>query len=161
MNKIIQLHTTLDCHQEKAFRMFVGINEVTSWLASEAIIEPRVGGKYELFWDVRDKRHNSTIGCRINAYEVNKLLAFDWKGPFEFKSVMNNVDPLTQVIVVFRSSINAGCIIESRTDLTLLHTGWRNTDKWDECRLWFEKAWDSAFKKLKSECLNDHSGKMW
>jgi hypothetical protein len=161
VNQIIHIKTVLNCELEKAFSMFTNKDDVCSWLALDAIIEPRIGGKYELFWDVRDKRNNSTLGCNINAMQMNRLIAFDWKGPVEYKHVMNNVDPLTQVVVFFSEVVKTDASLPEQTEITLIHCGWRNTEKWEECRLWFVKAWDSAFKKLHSECQKDHAGNAW
>jgi hypothetical protein len=159
MNEIIHLKTKLDCDSKKAFSMFTGKQEITSWLAAEATVELRLGGKYELFWDLKDKMNNSTVGCRINGLEIGKLLAFEWKGPIEFKHLMNNADPLTQVTVFFTEIADNSDSVQ--TEIHLVHTGWRNTEKWDECRLWFTKAWESAFNKLRTECQEKHSTKTW
>jgi hypothetical protein len=161
MNEIINLSLVLDCDTKKAFAMFTGKKEVSSWLAIDANIELRMGGKYELFWDPKDRVNNSTIGCRINGLEIGKMLAFEWKGPIEYKNLMNNVDPLTQVIVFFVPFGETAEKGKEQTEIHLVHTGWRSTDKWEECRRWFIKAWESAFKKLKMECQADHSGERW
>ncbi|MBW6516305.1 MAG: SRPBCC domain-containing protein [Candidatus Cloacimonetes bacterium] len=161
MNEIIHIKTLLDCDVNKAFTMFSGKREVSSWLAVDANIELRIGGKYELFWDVKDRMNNSTVGCRINGLELGKFIAFEWKGPIEYKTLMNNVDPLTQVIVFFSAIENPVVSDKPQTEIHLIHTGWRNTEKWEDCRRWFFKAWESAFKKLKTECLAEHSKNSW
>ena len=161
MNEIIQIKTILDCDVKKAFSMFSGKQEISSWLAVDANIELRLGGKYELFWDVKDRVNNSTIGCRINGLEIGKMIAFEWKGPVEYKHLMNSVDPLTQVIVFFTAVDNGESGDSPQTEIHLLHTGWRSTEKWEECRRWFIKAWESAFKKLKSECQSEHTKNSW
>ena len=157
MNQIIHLKLILDCEVKKAFSMFTGKQEVKSWLAVDANIELRLGGKYELFWDLKDRMNNSTVGCRINGLEIDKLLAFEWKGPLEYKDLMNSVDPLTQVTVFFNPIWMDGSSEKNQTEIHLVHSGWRSTEKWEECRHWFIKAWESAFKKLKTECMADHT----
>lgn len=161
MNEIIHIKTKLDCSVKKAFSMFTGKQEICSWLAVDANVELRIGGKYELFWDLKNRLHNSTIGCRINGLEIDKLIAFEWKGPVEYRDLMNDVDPLTQVTVFFNEPEKSETEEKCRAEVHLIHTGWRNTDKWDECRKWFEKAWESAFKKLKTECLSEHTKTSW
>lgn len=125
--------------------MFTLNEKVQLWLAPLADIEPRVGGKYELFWDLNDKLNNCTAGCKITVIEPDDLISFEWRGPKEFKRFMNNCDPLTHVVVFFSSRQ------PSRTDVHLVHTGWRETDVWEEARLWFEKAWKSAFEELREQ----------
>jgi uncharacterized protein YndB with AHSA1/START domain len=89
------------CDRKRAFEMFTDNELLASWLTNLADVEPRVGGKYELFWVPEEKQDNSTIGCKITALEPNKLLAFEWKGPIFYKDFMNVSDPLTHVTVMF------------------------------------------------------------
>jgi hypothetical protein len=56
---------------------------------------------------------------------------------------MNNVRPLTQVVVSF---IPCSEGVEAH----LLHTGWRDTPEWDEAKQWFEEAWMLAFQELQN-----------
>lgn len=84
MDKIIHCKVRLNCSQQQSFEMFTKNSNVQTWLAENACIEPYVGGKYELFWDVDNKKTNSTLGCKITAIENNKLLCFEWKGPVQF-----------------------------------------------------------------------------
>ncbi|MFX0080068.1 MAG: SRPBCC domain-containing protein, partial [Candidatus Hermodarchaeota archaeon] len=98
MEKVIHCSTRLKCPPEEAFKMFIDNKLLPTWLPELAEIEARVGGKYELFWDPNDRENNSTIGCKVTAIAPNRLLAFEWKGPIEFKKLMNGVDPLTHVV---------------------------------------------------------------
>jgi hypothetical protein len=58
---------------------------------------------------------------------------------------MNYADPLTHVIVLFTPRNHA------RTDVHLIHSGWRNTRLWEDARVWFNQAWRSAFEELKKQ----------
>ena len=44
-------------------------SKVQTWLAQSADINPYLGGKYELFWDIGNKETNSTINCKITAID--------------------------------------------------------------------------------------------
>ena len=104
MNRILHHHVRLNCSPHKAFEMFTVSKLLESWLVSpykgsHADIEPRVGGKYEIFWDPDSREKNSTVGCKITAIEPDKFLSFEWKGPPEFEHFMNKSDPLTHVVV--------------------------------------------------------------
>lgn len=145
MNKIIHVSLQLSCSQRQAFEMFTVSERVQTWLAPSADIHARVGGKYELFWDTKDKLNNSTVGCKITAIEPDDFLSFEWRGPKEFKRFMNNCDPLTHVVVFFTSRQ------PSRTDVHLIHSGWRETNEWEEARVWFERVWKTAFEELRNQ----------
>lgn len=142
MDKIIYCSLQLECNPQKAFEMFTVNEHLEKWLTKEAAVEPKVGGKYELFWRPEDKDHDSTIGCKISTFHPGTLLSFEWKGPQQFE-FMNNVRPLTHVVVTFIPKGNG-------TELHLVHTGWRNTPEWEEARTWFEKAWELAFSELQN-----------
>ena len=137
------------------------VNElVESWLikpyspTGRAEIEPRIGGRYELFWDPNSRENDSTFGCRITAMDSGRFLGFEWKGPSQFKHFMNNVDPLTHVLAFFIQIIDD----EKRvTEVHLVHTGWRNTPEWDEARKWFEESWKLAFQKLGQQVNNPNA----
>jgi uncharacterized protein YndB with AHSA1/START domain len=126
--------------------MFTDNELLASWFPVEADVDPVLGGKYELFWDPDDKENNSTKGCKVTAVEPGKMLAFEWKGPLQFKEFMNNADPLTHVVVIF-IPCNDGQV--PCTEVHVVHSGWRSSEKWDEAVKFFEWAWDEELKELK------------
>jgi uncharacterized protein YndB with AHSA1/START domain len=85
-----------------------------------AAVEPKVGGKDELFWNPEDKENDSTIGCKILALQPNRFLTFEWKGPKQFKRFMNNADPLTQLTVFFIPYRERSRLC---TEVYLIHSG--------------------------------------
>jgi uncharacterized protein YndB with AHSA1/START domain len=143
MDKIISKNLELNCTPATAYRMFITKDYLKKWLSLDADVEAEVGGKYELFWDLKDRQNDSTLGCKILALIENKLLNFEWKGAKQFKHFMNEKRPLTNVTVIFYPS-DTGC------GITLLHTGWGNTDEWENAYNWFENAWSNAFSELKN-----------
>jgi uncharacterized protein YndB with AHSA1/START domain len=147
MQEVVYQSVRLKCDAKKAYEMFTVNEHLQSWLAEIADVEPKPGGKYELFWDPDDRENNSTIGCRITLIEEGKFIAFEWKGPKQFKYFMNTVVPLTHVVVLFlpcSESSESPC-----TEVHLIHSGWGDSTEWEEARLWFEKAWCLAFDRLR------------
>jgi uncharacterized protein YndB with AHSA1/START domain len=142
MDKIVYRAVTLPCDAARAFEMFTVNAELEKWLVVKADVEPRLGGKYELFWNPEEPEFDSTIGCRVTAYAPGRLLAFEWKGPKQYSDLMNETDPLTHVTVAF---VPAG---EGGTEVHLVHTGWRDTPEWEEAREWFVRNWEGAFAAL-------------
>lgn len=146
MNKIIHQSTRLYCDPHQAFQMFTVNELLQSWLTTLADVEPVAGGKYELFWDPKDRESDSTIGCKVTAIEPDQFLSFEWKGPKQFQHFMNDADPLTHVVVFFISSVEGG---KPCTDVHVIHTGWRSSPEWEEARQWFEKGWSAPLEKLR------------
>lgn len=140
-DKIIHLSVAVPVAPQRAFAYFTDKKLIQSWLAPVAEVEPKVGGRYELFWEPADRENNSTIGCRITAIEAGQFLSFQWRSPKQFKSFANNADPLTHVVVFFVPE-------EQGTRIHLIHSGWRSTGEWEEARQWQERAWTRAFDEL-------------
>lgn len=141
MDKVIHHSVKLKCDPDRAFELFTVKGLLEAWLVPAADVEPRSGGKYELFWEPNDRENDSTLGCKITAIVPHKLIAFEWRSSRQFKHFANAVDPLTHVVV---------CFIPDRdgTDVELIHSGWRGTAEWEEARLWQDRAWTLAFQAL-------------
>lgn len=54
---------------------------------------------------------------------------------------MNAADPLTHVAVFFVPA-------SGKTEVYLVHSGWRSSPEWEEARRWFVKMWEHAFSQL-------------
>jgi len=142
----VQHHTvTVNCDPHKAFELFTRNEHLEKWLTVEADVEPKAGGKYELFWNPSDKENDSTIGCRVTTFLQDRLLGFDWKGPLEYKDVMNDADPLTLVSVFF---LPVEAEDGLRTVVHLIHSGWRSAPEWEDPWKYFDNAWALCFKRL-------------
>ena len=154
MQEIVYCSVRLRCNTEKAFAMFTVNENLQTWLTEIADVEPKPGGKYELFWDPDDREHNSTIGCKVTMIQKHKLIAFEWKGPKQFKHFMNTAVPLT-LVVVFFLPCDGSSAAEPCTEIHLIHSGWRDSAEWSEARSYFDKAWLIAFKNLEARFSND------
>jgi uncharacterized protein YndB with AHSA1/START domain len=131
-----------------AFHLFTDAGLLQSWLCEAATVEARLGGRYELFWEPSDPENDSTIGCRVTAFEPDQLLAFQWRSPKQFKAFANAADPLTHVVVTFHESAEG-------VKVTLVHGGWRSTPEWLEAAQWQSVAWDYAFQALKARATSE------
>jgi uncharacterized protein YndB with AHSA1/START domain len=140
---LIHATAVLHCPPAEAFRHFTDSGLLAEWLADRAEVEPKVGGKYEIFWKSPPAPPNrGTSGCKISVLVPDKLLAFDWIGPTMFDDAMNIADPATHVVVTF-VPLPGGA-----TEVHLVHSGWGHSPAWDKPRLWFERAWNGALKGL-------------
>jgi uncharacterized protein YndB with AHSA1/START domain len=149
MDKIIYTSVQVRGDARRAFAMFTDNERLQSWLVPLADVEPVVGGKYELFWEPDDKENNSTLGCKVTALEPPGFISFEWRGPKQFKTFMNDADPLTHVAVCFTPP-GGEAADDRKTTVHLIHSGWRSAPEWEEARAWFENAWRSAFEALRT-----------
>jgi len=147
VTKVIHLVVRLKCPPDRAFALFTENDLLETWLTRHAEVQPYAGGKFELFWDPYDRENDCTFGCRITASAPGRLLAFDWKGPKQFRNVMNGCDPLTHVTVTFHACGEAGG--PECTEVHLVHSGWGRSPEWVEARVWTEIAWGRALQGLR------------
>lgn len=129
---------------DKVYEAWVVPDLLERWLTRRANVQAKVGGAYELFWDLKNPDVNSTLGCRITDIVPNSELSFGWKGTEEYASVMGTS---TSVFVRF----------EPRDDGTLLrfiHRGWGTGVDWEKARLWQAEAWREALENLKNMLEN-------
>jgi uncharacterized protein YndB with AHSA1/START domain len=148
MDRIIYHRARLECDLSQAFAMFTVSELVESWLAPSADIEPRPGGKYELFWDLSNREENSTIGCKVTAIEEDRFISFEWKGPAQFRHFMNEADPFTHVVVFFFPGVDES---SAWTEVHLIHSGWRSSREWEEARQWFDRVWGKCLEQLEAQ----------
>jgi uncharacterized protein YndB with AHSA1/START domain len=149
MQEVVYQSIRLKCDAKKAFDMFTVNEHLQSWLTAIADVEPKRGGKYELFWDPDDRENNSTKGCRITLIEENKFVAFEWKGPKQFRHFMNTAVPLTHVVVFFLPCDDPS--VSPCTEVHLVHSGWGDSAEWREAKSYFDKAWLAALENLKAK----------
>jgi len=147
MQEIIFQSTEVKGLVKKAYDYFLKAK-----YAPQAEIEPKIGGKYETFWNPPERKDNSSIGCKITALVENHLLAFEWKGPVFYKEFMNTCDPLTHVTIFFSEKIKDNTEF---TEVYLVHTGWGSSKEWKEAREYFVKAWKNVFLAFEKYMLSE------
>ncbi len=159
LEESINLSAWLGCNVNQAFTMFTNKEHLQSWLPVVANVEPKVGGVLEISWasktknKKKGKKKKTTMRCKILAYEPNKYIAFEWKGPVD-KAFMNSSEQGTQVSIYF---LPINVKKKSNMQFTEVHltlTGWETTEDGNEARKWFEDSWANAFEKL-IEHVND------
>ena len=148
----------LRCSPRQAYGFFTENEKLAEWLAAEADVEPRLGGKYELPWNPHERETDSNIGSRITAFVPDALLAFEWRGPLEYHDLMNFADPLTHVSVFFLPIEHDG---ERWTRIRLVHTGWRSTPDWEGPWAFFDNAWKMVFARLKQRVDEGETPPAW
>ncbi len=140
-DRVVHVAAFVPVAPARAFAYFTSPDLLTTWLTTVAEVEAVVGGRYELFWNPRDREVDSTIGCRTTAPVADELVAFQWRGPRPFRDSANGADPLTDVVVAF-VPVGAG------TRVHLVHSGWRSGPEWEAARAWQERAWSGALREL-------------
>lgn len=134
---------TIQSEKELIWKTWTEAERITKWFAPAAEIDSQVNGKFELYFNPANKDMMSTKGCTIMKFVPCELLAFQWKGPDPFAETMNTSEKLTIVEVTLESQSGG-------TRVTLIHTGWGDSNEWSQARDWHVQAWEQMLESLKS-----------
>ena len=115
------VRTVIDVPPDEVFASLLDPAQVDRWAGGKAVIEPKVGGRYDLGWDHGPEE--------ILELETDKVLAYSWRYPDS---------PDTVVRWALRSS-------RGSTYLTLLHSGFAS----DELAEQFRQAWPGYLVEIK------------
>lgn len=179
MQKIITLSARLHCNQTRAFEMFTSNPALESWLATYADVEPRVGGKYELYWKAESpllsEWSTSTSHSELavpdidNVHQSNKAVVsqenYTTRGcrvtgiepgkyiSFEWKGpsrFQQLMNVADPLTHVTVCFLPCDEVLTPCTDIYLFHTGWGSSPQWEEARKYFVYAWTTALEGLET-----------
>jgi uncharacterized protein YndB with AHSA1/START domain len=115
------LRTVIDVPPDEVFASLLDPAQVDRWAGGEAVIEPKVGGRYDFGWD-----HGPVT---ILELEQDKVLAYSWRYPDS---------PETVVRWALRGA-------RGSTYLTLMHSGFDR----DELAEQFRQGWPGYLVEVK------------
>ena len=138
----ILIQVTIPLPSSLILAAFTDPKQVEAWLHATAVIEPRVGGRYELTF--ADETPFTSRGS-VTHFTPDVDIGFSWQGPPAYAEVMTPEHP-TQVYVRLQDSPEG-------IDVTLEHSGWKSGDAWEEARSWHFHLWDEALHRLKDYVL--------
>ena len=134
-SKIIRKEAVTTATLKDAWKAWTTADAVTSFFVPKAIIEPVVGGRYELFSSLKAPRgFQGTEGCRILALEPLNHLAFEFVAPPQFPNVRRL---RTRLDLEFGQVARGGVV-----KLDLVHSGFQEGEEWDEFFEFSNWNWD-------------------
>ena len=142
--KSVFKEVTINAPLSLAWSAWTFSDRVSEWFAPEALVEPFLGGAYELYFIPGNTIDMNTKGCKITNLIEQKKLHFTWKGPNQFNDIMNNENSLTVVKIDFSE------IDRNTTKISVEHTGFMDDEEWSEANDWHEEAWTGVLSSLKS-----------
>jgi uncharacterized protein YndB with AHSA1/START domain len=121
---------------------------IKQFLDTDARIELRIGGPYELLFATQDATgKRGSEGCQILSYIPGKMFSFSWNAPPLFPAERN----LRTWVVVCFDELPSG---STRVELT--HLGFGTGGRWDDVYEYFEHAW-IKFMKLLAQSFSDEN----
>lgn len=136
IDKEVEVNASLD----QAWQAWTTREGITSFFAPDAVVEPRVGGAFHIHIDPgAPAGARGADDMRFMALQPKKMLSFDWNAP---PSLPEARAQRSFVVVRFYP------VTETRTRVTLHHTGWGDGGEWDKAYVYFEKAWTAVLGNL-------------
>jgi uncharacterized protein YndB with AHSA1/START domain len=111
------------------------------WNPPESTIELRVGGPFELHFDLDEEPGlQGSEGCVFLGYVPGEMISFTWNAPPHLVLRESH----TWVVITFTDS-------PTGTHVHLVHTGFGTGEDWDTYMAYFRDAWRYVL-----ELLSDH-----
>jgi len=133
--RLVRKHSVVSIPPETAWKTWTTIEGVTSFFAPKANVDAKIGGPYELFFDLKaPKGFQGTEGCRVLRLEPPKNLTFEFIAPPQFPNVRR---VRTRVDVLFDEVLKGGLV-----KVSLVHSGFVEGEEWDESFDFFSWSWE-------------------
>lgn len=105
------------------------------FLGAEAVIDLRIGGAWEVYFDEGKIGSN---GCQVLSYVPNEMVSFSWNTPPKF------AERAVRTWTVVQFSPDG----EHKTTVRFRHMGFGESPGWKDVRGYFEKAWPNVLNAL-------------
>lgn len=139
-DRILEKSAVVNCSLDDAWHAWTTTEGITSFLVSEAHIELRVGGPFEVYF-LPDQPYGlkGSENCKILSYLPKQMLSFEWNAPPNFMKLRN---VHTRVVLRF-DEVEPG-----KTEIKLSHLGWGVDEQWNNLYDYFDKAWSSVLAAM-------------
>jgi uncharacterized protein YndB with AHSA1/START domain len=122
------------------WRAWTTTDGVVAFFAPEALIEPREGGAFELYFMTEAPAGSrGSEGCRFVELEPPRRFVVSWNFPPSLPAIR---DEQTRVEIALEPRG------DHATRVRLLQTGWREGDDWDKGFAYFDRAWGFVLARL-------------
>ena len=144
-SRMIRKTVEVSAEPAAVFAAWTRAESLRAWLVPDARVELRIGGPFELLFDMdQPEGLRGSEGCRVLAWVPDRLLAFTWNAPPHFPEIRG----LHTWVVVELSATEAG------TRMHITHLGWPDSgfvdgSRWPEVFAYFERAWGMVTGALK------------
>lgn len=129
----IQFEAIVAASRSAVWQAWTTPEGVESFFASQCTLELRIGGAYEMLFDLEaPPGSRGGEGCVILAIEPETMLSFTWNAPPEFPAIR---EQKTHVLVRLEA------VDEGHTRVTLTQDGWGGNEDWQAVRKYFIRAW--------------------
>lgn len=140
--RILHKETTVSSPIERVWWAWTTSEGMATWWAKNSWIELRIGGPYELYFLLDQRRGwQGSEGCRILSYLPMEMISFSWNFPPSIPEIRQEH---TWVILRF---VRLG---RSKTKLVFDQLGWKRGRAWNAGWNYFDDAWGQVLRRFKT-----------
>jgi uncharacterized protein YndB with AHSA1/START domain len=140
------IHTvTMDAPVDEVWAMWTTNEGIQSFFAPASNIELRPQGPYEVFFrpDAAPGQRGSE-GTIVLGYQTERMLSVSWAMP----PYMQEVRPHHTTLTLYFMPQDVESDGHERTRLTLIHSGWGESEAWDRAFDYFAGVWPRVLAGL-------------
>ncbi len=140
--RAITKEMTVRAPLDEVWNAWTTVEGLTTFFSNGADIQLRVGGKYELYFDLSAEYGlRGAEGCTLLEIKPRERLAFTWNAPPSIPA-LRNANVRTKVLVQFAD------LGDGRVHVTLKQTGIKQGADWDKYYAYFDRVWTEVLKSL-------------
>lgn len=160
----IVLEATVDASPGEVFRLWTTEEGLRSFFAPKAVVEPRLGGRFEMIFDLAhdpEGNDSGTKGARILRFEPGRALSFEWmaftrtgtdpRGPSGWPEERDR-RPIPTWVEVTLEPVGGQ---PDKTHVRLVEYGFGAGGKWDQSRQYFWRNWALVLGRLGAVCAQE------
>jgi uncharacterized protein YndB with AHSA1/START domain len=141
----------------RAWRAWTSEAGLRPFFAPQSKVDLRIGGLYEMYFDAAaPEGQRGSEGCRILAYEPQRMLSFSWNAPPHLPFAREHH---TWVVLEFDE------VDEGTVRVRLTHLGFNelkaahpaHAAEFDQARTYFERAWPHLLQSMREHLERDGS----
>lgn len=138
--KTINESITIKTTPAAVYKAWTTREGIRSFFAPDAVIEPRVGGLFEIHMNpFAESGMKGADDMRYLALQEDRMVSFTWNAP---PSLPEARKQRTYVTVRMQPQ-------GDETVVTLFHGGFGEGGEWDKTHAYFSRAWPNVLKNLK------------
>ena len=161
--RAIALEAIVNAPPARVFQRWTDAAEIPNFFAPRAVIEPRLGGRYEMIFDPQNDPlgdDSGTHGARVLRYEPGRALSFEWtgftrtgrdpRGPVAWPEQRAHRPIATWVELSFAPVPGN----PRQTRLRLVERGFGRGGRWEDAIQYFWRNWALVLGRLGAYCAS-------
>ncbi len=134
----IEQEATVAGSLQEVWNAWTTVPGVTSFFGPGADLELKPGGKYEIYFDINEKKIGCN-GCTVISFDPQRRLQYTWNAPPHLKNLRAQYSRVT--LTFSRAGTKS-------TRVKMVHDEWGTGAEWDQAYAYFQQAWSAVLANL-------------